>query len=101
MSMKTEPLYREVDLTNTDLVGLNDVYREIADEIGFENALVIFKLFHGTQVTFPNRLFTKEHTYRSIIDEYNGKNITHLARKYNYSERNIWRILQRRKVSED
>lgn len=101
MSIKTEPLDREVDITNTDLVGLNDVYREIADEIGFENALVIFKLFHGTQVTFPNRLFTKEHTYQSIIDEYNGKNITQLARKYNYSERTIWRILQKHNISED
>lgn len=77
-----------------DLVGLNDVYKDIADEIGLENTLVIYRLFHGTQISFPNRLFSKEYTHQAIVNEYDGKNISQLAQKYNYSERSIWRIIK-------
>ncbi len=81
-------------LQMNDLCGLNDVYRDIANEIGIENTLVIYKLFHGTQISFPNRLFSKEYIHNAIINEYNGNNIPQLAQKYNYSERSIWRILK-------
>ncbi len=84
------------DLGN-DISGLNDVYREIADEIGIENAIAIYRLFHGTQVSFPSRLFSKEHIHNAIISEYNGDNVLQLAQKYNYSERSIWRILKSNK----
>ena len=84
----------EVELLKKDLAGLNDVYRDIADEIGVENILAIYKLFHGTQISFPNRLFSKEYTHKAIISEYNGNNVPQLAQKYNYSERSIWRILK-------
>lgn len=80
-----------------ELLGLNDVYRDIADEIGIENTLVIYKLFHGTQVSFPTRLFSKEYTHEAIVNEYNGNNVPQLAQKYNYSERSIWRILKSKK----
>ena len=86
--------YQEVEILKNDLSGLNDVYKDIADEIGLENTLIIFKLFHGTQISFPNRLFSKEYTHKAIITEYNGNNVSQLARKYNYSERSIWRILK-------
>ena len=84
----------DVNLLGNELNGLNDVYREIADEIGIENAVAIYRLFHGTQVSFPNRLFSKEHIHNAIINEYNGDNVLQLAQKYNYSERSIWRILK-------
>ena len=42
---------QEVQLLKKELFGLNDVYRDIADEIGIENTFVIYKLFHGTQVS--------------------------------------------------
>ena len=85
---------QEVELLKNDLVGLNDVYKDIADEIGLENTLVIYRLFHGTQISFPNRLFSKEYTHQAIINEYDGNNVSQLAQKYNYSERSIWRILK-------
>lgn len=83
-----------VTCLGNDLNGLNDVYREIASEIGIENTVVLYKMFHGTQISFPNRLFSKEHIYEAIKKEYNGKNAHQLAQKYNYSERSIWRILK-------
>lgn len=88
---------QEVQLLKNELIGLNDVYRDIADEIGIENTLVIYKLFHGTQVSFPTRLFSKEYTHEAIVNEYNGNNVPQLAQKYNYSERSIWRILKSKK----
>ena len=87
-------LRQEVKLLNNDLVGLNDVYKDIADEIGLENTLAIFKMFHGTQISFPNRLFSKEYIHNAIVKEYDGSNVPQLAQKYNYSERSIWRILK-------
>ena len=87
----------EVELLGNDLCGLNDVYRDIADEIGVENTLAIYKMFRGTQVSFPNRLFSKEHIHDAIISEYNGSNVAQLAQKYNYSERSVWRILKTKK----
>ena len=89
----------DVELLGDDFNGLNDVYREIADEIGIEKTIAIFNLFHGTQISFPNRLFSKEYTHRAILKEYNGKNVLQLAQKYNYSERSIWRILRKRWVN--
>lgn len=84
----------EVEMLKDNLDGLNDIYRDIADEIGVENTLAIYKLFHGTQISFPNRLFSKEYIHNAIINEYNGSNVPQLAQKYNYSERSVWRILK-------
>ncbi|MFR2155232.1 MAG: Mor transcription activator family protein [[Eubacterium] siraeum] len=33
-----------------------------------------------------------------MIREYNGKNILKLAKKYDYSERSIWRIIRTSKT---
>ena len=44
----------EVEMLKDNPDGLNDVYRDIAYEIGVENTLAIYKLFHGTQISFPN-----------------------------------------------
>lgn len=89
---------QEAETLTTDLEGLNEVYRDIADEIGLENALIIFKLFHGTQISFPNRLFSKEYTHQAILNEFDGKNAPQLAQKYNYSERSIWRIVKNKSI---
>ena len=88
---------KDVKLLKDDFNGLNDVYREIADEIGIENAVAIYRLFHGTQVSFPGRLFSREHIHKAIVREYDGKNALQLAQKYNYSERTVWRILKEKK----
>lgn len=98
MSINDELIEKEdVAVLGNDLNGLNDVYRDIADEIGIENTIAIYRLFHGTQITFPSRLFSKEYIHDAIIKEYNGKNALQLAQKYNYSERTIWRILKSKK----
>lgn len=102
MSIKVElSTGEEVKLLGDDFSGLNDIYREIADEIGIEKTIAIFNLFHGTQISFPNRLFSKEHIHKAIIKEFNGKNALQLAQKYNYSERSIWRIIKSKNSEEN
>ena len=84
----------EVETLKKDLDGLNEVYRDIADEIGIENALAIYRLFRGTQISFPSSLFSREYIHQAIISEYDGNNLAQLAKKYNYSERSVRRILK-------
>lgn len=85
------------NLLKNDLEGLNDVYKDIADKIGIENTLEIYRMFRGNQISFPGRLFSKEYIYKAINSEYNGENIKQLAQKYKYSERSIRRILKSEK----
>lgn len=65
----------------------NDVYYELANIVSMESVLLIHKLFSGTQVSFPKKLFSKEYIIQNIKDEYDGNNIKNLAKKWNYSER--------------
>jgi len=90
----SQPQGQYVTVLRNDLNGLNEIYRELADEIGLENTLVVYRLFHGCQISFPDRLFSKEYIHKAILEEYNGSNAAQLAQKYNYSQRSIWRILK-------
>ena len=81
-------------MLKTEISELNDIYKEIADEIGFENAIAIYNMFKGTQVSFPCRLFSVDYVHNLIIRDYTGDNISQLAQKYNYSERTIRRIVK-------
>ena len=85
------------DNLEMNLDGFNVIYKDIADEIGIENAISIYKMFHGTQISFPNRLFSKDYIHKAVSEEYNGENIAQLAQKCNYSERSIRRILEKHK----
>lgn len=99
MSMKVKmPYEQEEEYMKNEVSRLNEVYREMANEIGIENAKRIHKLFHGTQVSFPERLYSREYIHHAILKEYNGKNTAKLAKKYEYSERSIWRIIKTNKM---
>ncbi len=73
---------------------LNKVYREISEELGVEAALAIHHMFKGTQVCFPIRFFDTNCVKEMIIKEYDGTNVAALAKKYNYSEKTIRRIIK-------
>jgi len=49
----------------------------------------------GQQVTFPKRLFTKECTESQILTLYNGRNAKALAKRFDYTECHIYRILKK------
>ena len=80
--------------------GLNTVYKEIADELGIEAAKTIHNMFRGQQITFPLRFMSPEKLRERIAEEYDGSNIRELARKYDYSEKTIRRIIHKQKDPE-
>lgn len=73
---------------------LNTVYKEIADNLGMDTAMDIYKMFKGLQISFPVRFFNPSRIQQIIIQEYDGTNIKTLATKYNYSEKTIRRIIR-------
>ena len=82
----------EVSQQNKNL--LNKVYREISEQLGIEAALTIHHMFKGTQICFPVRFLDTQCVKEMIIQEYNGSNITTLAKKYDYSEKTVRRIIK-------
>ncbi len=76
---------------------LNPVYMEICDQLGYDTALEIYRLFRGQQISFPIRFFAKEALGEKIRSEYDGTNVRALASKYGYSEKTVRRILKDKK----
>ena len=72
----------------------NKVYREISEELGIEVALTIHHMFKGTQVCFPVRFLDNKCVKEMIIKEYDGSNVAALAKQYDYSEKNVRRIIK-------
>ncbi|MGN0163079.1 MAG: Mor transcription activator family protein [Candidatus Ornithomonoglobus sp.] len=77
-----------------DINLFNKVYREISEELGIEAALTIHQMFKGTQINFPVRFLDVQCVKEMIVKEYDGKNIKALAKKYDYSEKSIRRIIK-------
>ena len=77
-----------------DISGLNDVYRELCDLVGYENMLKLYAQYKGFQVNFPTRLYSKDYVREVLKREYNGSNTKALARKLGYSERWIRKIIE-------
>ena len=73
---------------------LNDVYKEICDELGMEATLKIYNLFKGQQITFPVKLHNGKKVQKLIVSEYDGTNTRTLSIKYEYSEKSIRRIVR-------
>jgi len=83
-----------VKMAKNDNELLNHVYREISEALGTDTAMEMYRMFKGQQVTFPVRFFNPQCIRQKIIEEYNGTNIGFLAKKYDYSEKSIRRIIK-------
>ena len=73
---------------------LNDVYRDISDNLGLDAAIEVYQLFKSQQITFPVHLFSRKRIQKMVSREYDGTNINMLAQKYGYSEKTIRRIIK-------
>ena len=81
-----------MDENETEL--FNEVYREISRVIGLDSTIAIYQLYKGQQITFPVHLFNAKRIQHSIIREYDGTNIRELAKKYDYAEKTIRRMIK-------
>ncbi|MEF9983453.1 MAG: Mor transcription activator family protein [Oscillospiraceae bacterium] len=77
---------------------LNGIYKEISDVTNIDIAFKIYELYKGQQICFPVRFFSPTSVKQIIREEYDGKNIRVLAKKYNYSEKTIRRIVSKVKI---
>lgn len=84
----------EVDAMENERELYNSVYREISEIVGLEATLKIYLRFKGQQVNFPVRLYNPHLIQKNVIKEFNGSNIPELARKYDYSEKTIRRMIR-------
>ena len=73
------------------------VYKDLAEIVGTENTKKIHQCFKGQEVTFPQRLYSKEYVTSYIKEHYDGKNLKELSKEFGYAERSIRRILQQEK----
>lgn len=84
----------EVDKMKKETELYNSIYKEISELVGLDATLKIYLRFKGQQVSFPVRLYNPQMIQQSVIKEYDGTNITELARKYDYSEKTIRRMIR-------
>lgn len=76
------------------LSNFSDEQIEIVRLIGFENFLKLCEYFAGESIYFPKMKSVKIiERNKKIREEYNGKNVDMLAKKYNICERQIRRII--------
>lgn len=79
---------------------MNGVYKQLAQIIGLEDCLLIYKNYKGLTITFPTKLIDSEYVKRIVEahlmtgQELTGKEIQGLASTYDYSERQIRRYIK-------
>jgi Mor family transcriptional regulator len=88
---EVKPMEKLMDVAAADLAG---VYKEVAETVGVENAYKLYRHFRGLQMLFPLRFYSNEYIAKQICDDYDGKNVRDLARKYGYSESRVRQILR-------
>ena len=84
----------EVDKLEKETELYNAVYREICEIVGLDATLKIYLRFKGQQISFPVRLYNPHLIQQNVIKEYDGRNIRDLAKKYDYSEKTIRRMIR-------
>lgn len=83
----------EVIVINSNPDRYSGVYKEMADLLGDAAAVKIWKHFSGLNISFPQRLYSKEFT-RQFIEENMGTMRPHdIARNVNLSERRVRQII--------
>lgn len=85
---------REGDALNKEIELYNAIYKELSEIIGLDATLKVYMRFKGEQVTFPVRLYNPSMIQQKVILEYDGTNIAELARKYDYSEKTVRRMIK-------
>ena len=72
------------------------IYEEISKIVGEEKTIQIYENFKGQQITFPKRLYNVSYVSKYAKTHFNGKNLRELARKFDYSDRQMRELMKRR-----
>ena len=69
------------------------IYREIAEILGDGATLKLWKRFSGLNVTFPQKLFSKEYTKAYIQENLDTMKPSDMAKKLGLSERRVRQLI--------
>lgn len=65
----------------------NGIYKEIAEEVSEEVAVIMHEHYKGMQITFPVRLYSAQYVKEKLRTCNGTADYRTLAREYGYSER--------------
>ncbi|MDF7669851.1 Mor transcription activator family protein [Orbaceae bacterium ESL0721] len=96
MSIKRHELLTHIaSSVESDAIGFG-LSADIASQLGDNVANTISELFGGQNFTFPrDYIFKLNQRDLQIYDEFRGSNYAELSRKYNMTERNIRKVIDR------
>lgn len=77
----------------------NGIYEDMVDYLGLDITIKIYERYKGQQVTFPVKLHSMDYIINQISNKNCGKEIKDIARKYDYSEQWIRRIIRKNKMN--
>lgn len=93
-SRSNAELETEADNVKKEAELYNSVYKEISEIVGLDATLKIYLRFKGQQISFPVRLYNPNMIQQKVVKEFDGTNIRELAKKYDYSEKTIRRMIR-------
>lgn len=70
-----------------------EVYRELAEMIGDANVRKVWRRYAGLNITFPQRLYSREYTRQFIADHLETMRPKEIARAMGLSERRVRQII--------
>jgi Mor family transcriptional regulator len=92
-------MQREDWLKEITFEDLPEIYRRFAVIIGIENTLKLAEHLGGMQIYFRKlEPFLMKKRDELIRQEFDGRNIGYLAKKYGLSERRIYEIIRMKEV---
>ena len=76
----------------------NGIYEDMVDYLGLDITVKIYERYKGQQVTFPVKLHSMDYIISQLSNGSSGKEIKDIARKYDYSEQWIRRMIRKKKL---
>ena len=73
---------------------LNGIYKEIANIIGIENTLLLYRSFQGQQINFPKKFYAKEYIIKQARENEKNEKMRSIAFKFGYTENHLRKILK-------
>lgn len=73
------------------------VYADLADILGEDAVIVLFRNMAGRQITFPKRLYAREYVVEETKNLTDVKDIKNAALKYGYTERRLKQLIKKEK----
>lgn len=73
----------------------NGIYEDMVDYLGLDITIKVFERYKGQQVTFPVKLHSMDYIIGQVSNSSSGKEIKDIARKYDYSEQWIRRMIRK------